>query len=351
MGFREIFVSAALSASASRQATRGHKGDAVKTPSLREIFVQAALKLRAEYQEACIEPHPAGRGSEREATLTTFLEMRLPRRFGLAKGHSIDIQDRCSPQLDVMIYDATYGVVYRPTSGGTFIPHDSLAATIEVKSSLTRNGIRDAFRAAARTKELGRSLLKIGEKLYGPRSVPPTFLFAFSSELSKDQILDAYVQEFFSAPIGCHLDCIFVLDQCEVALNLVQPGRTPGDDPVPMHLFLGRSVEGGQTDAFFLRPGATRLSRPVAFEVAPGLIRVEAWNTGELTLWAFLRLLTIALQPSPVFGGWVPWNAESAMEWAVQNIAVCISGTTPANLRQAEIDRVIEACGGPTGGM
>jgi hypothetical protein len=30
----------------------------VKTPSLREIFVQAALKLRAEYQEACVEPHP-----------------------------------------------------------------------------------------------------------------------------------------------------------------------------------------------------------------------------------------------------------------------------------------------------
>jgi hypothetical protein len=186
-----------------------------------------------------------------------------------------------------MIYDATYGVVYRPTTGGTFIPHDSLAATVEVKSSLTRDGIRDAFRAAARTKELARSILKVGDAFHGPKPVASTFLFAFSSDLSSDQILDAYVQEFFAVPVGCHLDCVFVLDQCEVALNLVQPRRTSDEAPIPQHLFLGRPVEGGRTDVLFLRPGTTRLSAPVAFELAPGLFRVEAWSTGELTLWAF----------------------------------------------------------------
>lgn len=321
------------------------------TPTLREILVQAARKLRAEYEETCVEPHPAGRGSEREATLTHFLAERLPRRFGLAKGHSIDITDRCSRQIDIMVYDATHGVVYRPTSGGAFIPHDSLAATIEVKSSLTRKGIRDAFQAAARTKALGRSMLKVGDTVHGPRAVPPAFIFAFSSDLSNEQILDAYVEEFFAMPVGCHLDCVFVLDRCEVGLNLVQPGPTSAQAPIPMHLFLGQPVEGGKTDILFLRPGSTQLTRPVAFDLAPGLIRVEAWNTGELTLWAFLRLLTIMLQPSPVFGGWIPWNVESEMDWAVQNIAVCISAATATDQRQAEVDRVIVACGGPTGGM
>src|SRR6266446_1372832 len=151
------------------------------TPTLRDLFVYAARKLRAEYEEACVEPHPAQRGDEREELLSTFLAARLPRRVGLVKWHAIDLQDRCSPQLDLMVYDALQTVVYRPANGGTFIPYDGLLALIEVKSRLTRSGLRDASQAAAATKSLQRAALKVGDTLYGPQSVPPSFLFAFSS--------------------------------------------------------------------------------------------------------------------------------------------------------------------------
>ncbi len=83
-----------------------------------DLFVHAARKLRAEYEEAFIEPHPAQRGDEREELLAKFLSSRLPRSLSLSKGHAIDVHDKSSPQLDLMVFDALQTVVYRPTPGG-----------------------------------------------------------------------------------------------------------------------------------------------------------------------------------------------------------------------------------------
>lgn len=318
------------------------------TPTLRDLFVYAARKLRTDYEEACVEPHPAQRGEEREDLLATFLAARLPRRLGLAKGHCIDLRDQCSPQLDLMVYDALQTVVYRPSSGGTFIPYDSLLGWVEVKSRLTRAGLRDAFQAAAATKALQRAALKVGDAVYGPRSAPPSFLFAFSSDLSMDAILDGYLEEFFTQPVGCHLDCVFVLDQSEVSISVVRPGN-PSHEPSFAHLFLGQPLAQGKSLVFFSKPGSARFSKGVQFDVpSPSMIRLEAWRTGELTLWAFLRLLSVVLQPSPVFGAWVPWNADEPMDWAFQNLAVCIDATTPPDRYQSEIDRVFQECGAAT---
>lgn len=314
-------------------------------PTLRDLFVHAARKLRAEYEEAFLEPHPAQRGEEREKLLATFLAERLPRRLGLAKGHCIDLRDQCSPQLDVMVYDTLQTVVYRPSTGGTFIPYDSLLAWVEVKSRLTKEGLRDAFRAAAATKALQRAALKVGDAVYGPRSALPSFLFAFSSDLVMEALLDAYLEEFFTQPVGGHVDCVFVLDQSEVSISVVRPGNAP-HEPSFAHLFLGQPSAQGKSLVFFSKPGSTQFSKGVPFDVpSPSIIRVEAWRTGELTLWAFLRLLSVLLQPSPVFGAWVPWNAAEPMDWAYQNLAICIDATTPPDRYQSELDRVFQACG------
>ena len=314
------------------------------TPTLRDLFVHAARKLRAEYEEVAVEPHPAQRGDEREDLLANFLATRLPRRLGFAKGHCIDLRDQCSPQLDIMVYDALQAVVYRPSVGGAFIPYDSLLASVEVKSRLTRTGIREAFKAAAATKALQRAALKVGETLHGPRSAPAAFLFAFRSDLSMEALLDAYLEEFFTQPVGCHLDCIFVLDESEVSVSMVRPGSTPEQSSFA-HLFLGRPLANGKSVLFFSRPGSKTFSKGVPFDVpSPGLIRVEAWRTGELTLWAFLRVLSVILEPAPVFGAWVPWNASEPMDWAFQNLAVSIEASTPPAKYQGEIDRVWRAC-------
>jgi hypothetical protein len=310
-------------------------------PTLRDLFVNAAKKLRAEYEEACVEPHPAQRGAERETLLTSFLSARLPQRFALAKGHTIDICDESSPQLDIMVYNAAETVVYRPTAGGTFIPYDSLLAGIEVKSALNRTGLHDAFQAAARTKSLQRAALKVGNTIHGPRPAPPMFLFAFRSDLSTDEITDAFIEEFFTTPPGGHLDCVFVMDQCDVSMYFVGPAGTE-----PVHLFLGQPSSNGESIVTFVKPGSAQVCKGLLFHApSPGLIRVEAWETGELTLWAFLRLLTVVLQPGPVFGAWVPWNAADEMDFSFRNIGICIDAKTPHKNWQAEFIRVFEACG------
>lgn len=313
-------------------------------PTLQKIFTGAARKLRAEYEDAFSEPHPAQRGQEREDILSEFLSSRLPRSIGLSKGHAIDDRDALSPQLDIMVFDALQTVLYRPNPGSTFIPYDSLLAWIEVKSKLTKRGLHDAFGAATKTKSLHRSQVMIGPNAALQRPTPRAFLFAFSSDLTMDALMDEFVQGFKNAIPGFQLDSIFVLDQFDLTLNIVVPGDS-SSEPTCQHLFLQPQNLTGKSVLLPGTPGPIRFSYGIRVDLpSPSLIRVEAWQSGELTLWSFLRLLLNAVTPPSPFRPRIPWKVQEEFDWLFQDVALCLGADTPPEKRQEEADKLFRSC-------
>lgn len=313
-------------------------------PTLQKIFTAAARKLRSEYEEAFSEPHPAQRGQDREDILSQFLSNRLPRSIGLSKGHAIDDRDELSPQLDIMVFDALQTVLYRPNPGSTFIPYDSLLAWIEVKSKLTKDGLRDAFAAAIKTKGLHRSQVVVGPNVALQRPTPRAFLFAFASDLTMDTLMDEFVQQFKRVALGFQLDCIFVLDQFDLTLNIVVPS-SGSSEATCHHLFLQPENLRGKSVLLRGTPGAIKFSEGIKVDLpSPSLIRAEAWRSGELTLWSFLRLLLNAITPPSPFRPRIPWNVQEEADWLFQDVAFCLGADTSADERQKEANNLFRSC-------
>lgn len=313
-------------------------------PTLQKIFTGAAKKLRAEYEDAFSEPHPAQRGQEREDILSEFLSGRLPRSIGLSKGHAIDDRDALSPQLDIMVFDALQTVLYRPNPGSTFIPYDSLLAWIEVKSNLTKQGLRDAFAATTKTKSLHRSQIVIGPNAALQRPTPRAFLFAFASALTMEALMDEFVQCFREARPGFQLDCVFVLDQFDLTLNIVVPSDI-SSEPSCQHLFLQPENLTGNSMLLPGTPGPIKFSDGIRVDLpSPSLIRVEAWQSGELTLWSFLRLLLNAVTPPSPFRPRIPWKVQEKFEWLFQDVALCLGADSKPEKRQEEADKLFRSC-------
>jgi hypothetical protein len=80
----------------------------------KEIFAQAAKKLRADFEEVkATVLHGGLKGGEAEDLVRKFLQGHLPKRFDAGSGLVIDPHDQLSKQMDVIIYDALNCPVYR----------------------------------------------------------------------------------------------------------------------------------------------------------------------------------------------------------------------------------------------
>jgi hypothetical protein len=75
----------------------------MSTTSRQQIFAQASLKLRKDFEELSVVPHNALKGGEAEKLVRTFLEEHLPRRFDVGGGFIIDRLDNVSKQTDAVL--------------------------------------------------------------------------------------------------------------------------------------------------------------------------------------------------------------------------------------------------------
>lgn len=182
----------------------------MSTTSRQQIFAQASLKLRKDFEELSVVPHNALKGGEAEKLVRTFLKEHLPRRFDVGGGFIIDRLDNVSKQTDVIIYDALNCPVYRASEDAGIFPSDNVAATVEVKSRLDKNELVASFNNILATKKLAKT-------------PPPEFgfitaqtmgcVFAFDSAISFEKICEHYSDMLREIGIGNHIDIILVLDK------------------------------------------------------------------------------------------------------------------------------------------
>jgi hypothetical protein len=233
-----------------------------------QIFAQAAKKLRQDFAELYTVPHNVLKGHEAEKLVRAFLSSHLPKRFGVGSGFIIDPRDAISKQEDVVIYDAYNCPLYRASDDAAIFPSENVAAVIEVKSSLDKQRLEEAFENISFAKSLGKTKLPEVPILMTAQTLGA--IFAFESPLSLSTLLSHHAKLARSKTMGQHIDIILVLDRGVITFA----GKVRGFGWAPM-LFEGLG-------------GATGEGAHLA---------LSAYEAGEDSLDIFLRLLLAQLIP------------------------------------------------------
>jgi hypothetical protein len=194
----------------------------------RESWLQAQAKANDEIKQIL------AKGVSNEVIVRQMLRKFLPPKYGIVEGFLYDCKGVQSKQTDVIIYDrfALPNVTFEADAeeSNKFIPIDSVAATIEVKTTL-KGKVGDAFdniRSTRRSLEpIGSLVSPAGSSEMWYRGHPTSFIFAFKGGWVKtSSIRDAVRNEILKQQIQpkCRFDMVYVYDE-DVTIGWVFSGE------------------------------------------------------------------------------------------------------------------------------
>jgi hypothetical protein len=165
------------------------------TPTVAELFRAAGARLRVEFQSARESSFHAGQtGGEVEEILRKFLNEHLPQRFRATAAFLIDSENAVSKQCDVAIYDALGSPVLRSSPIQQILPIDHVAAVVEVKSSLNKAELTDAYDKIASVKRLKKTQITSTDQFATGSTLVTVgtmgIVFAFNSGTSLETLAD-----------------------------------------------------------------------------------------------------------------------------------------------------------------
>ena len=124
-----------------------------------EAFVRRiGERLVDEFRDAKAGTTPSTVGSAAEQPVRDQLEQVLPRGIGVGEGFVIDSYGRTSRQQDIILYERDICPVFsvNKTPQTTYYPCEGVIAVGEIKSSLDKISLRDAFEKIKSVKQLQR---------------------------------------------------------------------------------------------------------------------------------------------------------------------------------------------------
>lgn len=148
-----------------------------------------AKKLQIDYEDITSHiEHMGVRGTSREDVLRQRIKELLPQKFTVGNGIITDCQGKQSRQQDFFVYDAFNSPTFLQTESSCIIPVESVYATIEVKSTLNKDTLRQSVENIKSVKELELSVLH--NSPFIPQKYNYIFgaIFAYSSETTIETI-------------------------------------------------------------------------------------------------------------------------------------------------------------------
>jgi Domain of unknown function (DUF6602) len=125
--------------------------------SLKRAFTHLQDGLLHDLGASEIAFHPTAKGDNAELNWIKMLERFLPQRYRVDRAFVVDVNDRVSDQLDVVIYDAQYTPLLFEHEGGLYIPAESVYGVFEAKPELTKGYVEYAGRKVASVRRLERT--------------------------------------------------------------------------------------------------------------------------------------------------------------------------------------------------
>lgn len=148
-----------------------------------------AKKLKIDFDGVTKQiEHNGIKGSAREDLLKKYLRDLLPNKYSISSGIVIDFNQNQSKQQDFIIHDAFNCPSFFKTESNTILPVESVYATIEIKSCLNY----DTLKQSVENIESVRKLQKLPNNNVISNEYneqyPLGFVFAYSSSYSLEQI-------------------------------------------------------------------------------------------------------------------------------------------------------------------
>lgn len=132
--------------------------------------------------------HNGVKGSAREDLLKSYLRDLLPNKYSISSGIIIDHNQNQSKQQDFIIHDAFNCPSFFKTDSNTILPVESVYATIEVKSTLNHDTLKQSVENVGSVRKLTKLPNRnIISNEYNEQ-YPLGFVFAYSSDYSLEQI-------------------------------------------------------------------------------------------------------------------------------------------------------------------
>jgi hypothetical protein len=107
-------------------------------------------------------PHPVAVGDGTELSWKEMLDEFLPSRYSVSKGFVVDSNNRCSKQIDIIIYDRNFSPLLWNWGGHLYIPAESVYAVFEVKQEHDAPNFAAAAEKAASVRDLQRTDASFG---------------------------------------------------------------------------------------------------------------------------------------------------------------------------------------------
>lgn len=159
---------------------------------LKTVYEKMQENMNNDSLAAGIFEHSGCTGDAREEFLRAFLRQRLPQKYGIGKGKIISsLCDRQSKQVDIVIYDKENCPVLYSEGGNAVYPIECVYGTIEVKSALSKEKLREGVDNILSVKQL---LVAGGMRM--ERSMPFGIVFGFDLANNSLESLEENVREF-----------------------------------------------------------------------------------------------------------------------------------------------------------
>jgi hypothetical protein len=106
--------------------------------------------------------HPGAVGDGSELSWKDMLTDFLPSRYSVAKGFVVDSNNKCSEQIDIIIYDRNFSPLLWELGSHLYIPAESVYAVFEVKQEHSAAYFTAASEKAASVRQLHRTQASFG---------------------------------------------------------------------------------------------------------------------------------------------------------------------------------------------
>lgn len=213
----------------------------VKKSTVTSLFSDAGKKLQQDFESLRSSvPHSGLKGTGLERILIEFLNEKIPQKFRAASGIIIDSTDNISCQTDIVIYDAASSPVYYQNKEVRILPIETTASAIEVKTSLDKKQLEDAFKKIASCKALKTQSYE-EENKKKPGGGLCGIVFAYTSNISIEKLGKHFVEIAKSYDSSLWPNFIVILDKGILNFYINFIGEDSGG---PFFDFSGGSANG-----------------------------------------------------------------------------------------------------------
>ena len=140
-----------------------------------KLFEGSLRRLRTEAEFfSRLTDHDPELGRLNETHLVKLLRSYLPPKIGIGTGFiaSGGNSPRQSPQCDIVLYDALYNAPLYKSDAWSIYPIEMVYGVIEVKTSLSKRDLKDAFEKCAKIRAMAKTSDGKPNKVY-IRQLPP----------------------------------------------------------------------------------------------------------------------------------------------------------------------------------